>query len=103
MRLGGVHAGGTGEPGAHGSAGVLDKDVAKRLCRQAGLPVADYLVVRDSEFLAAPAEVADRVGDDFGYPVFVKPANLGSSVGIARAEDEADLKESIHAALQHDH
>jgi len=88
--------------GVLGSAVAMDKDVAKRLCRQAGLPVADYLVVRDSEFLTAPAEVADRVGNDFGYPVFVKPANLGSSVGIARAEDEADLKESIHAALQHD-
>lgn len=88
--------------GVLGSAVAMDKDVANRLFRQAGLPVGEYLVVRAPEFLSEPGAVAERVGDDLGYPVFVKPANLGSSVGIARAEDEAALKESIHAALSHD-
>ncbi|OFW67339.1 MAG: D-alanine--D-alanine ligase A [Actinobacteria bacterium RBG_16_68_21] len=89
--------------GVLGSAIAMDKDVAKRLFRQAGLPVGKYLVVRAPEFLDGPGDVAERVGDDLGYPVFVKPANLGSSVGIARAADEAALKESIHDALRHDH
>lgn len=88
--------------GVLGSAIAMDKDIAKRLCRQAGLPVGEYLVVRGPEFLDGPGAIAERVGEDLGYPVFVKPANLGSSVGIARAEDEAALKESIHAALGHD-
>lgn len=88
--------------GVLGSAIGMDKDVAKRLCRDAGIPVGDYLVVRSGEFLSEPGAVASRTGDALGYPVFVKPANLGSSVGISRAEDEESLKDSIHAALVHD-
>lgn len=88
--------------GVLGSAIAMDKDVAKRLCREAGIPIGDYLVVRGPDFLAEPASVASQVGDDLGFPVFVKPANLGSSVGISRADDEESLKESIHAALEHD-
>jgi len=89
--------------GVLGSAIAMDKDVAKRLCRDAGVPIGAYLVVRSAEFLAEPAATIDRVEDDLGWPVFVKPANLGSSVGIERAEDEASLKDAIHAALGHDH
>jgi D-alanine-D-alanine ligase len=88
--------------GVLGSAISMDKDVAKRLCRQAGIPVGDYLVVRSDEFLAEPGAIVARVGDDLGYPVFVKPANLGSSVGISRAVDDESLKDSIHAAIEHD-
>ncbi len=88
--------------GVLGSAIAMDKDVAKRLCRDAGVPIGAYLVVRSGEFLAEPAAVVDRIGDDLGWPVFVKPANLGSSVGIERAEDEAGAKDAIHAALAHD-
>jgi len=88
--------------GVLGSAIAMDKDVAKRLCRDAGIPIGKYLVVRSSDFLAEPGDIAARVGGDLGYPVFVKPANLGSSVGIDRAEDEASLKDAIHAALVHD-
>ena len=88
--------------GVLGSAIAMDKDVAKRLCRQAGIPVGDYLVIRRGDFLAAPSDAVDRVGGSLGYPVFVKPANLGSSVGISRADDEASLKDAIHVALEHD-
>ena len=88
--------------GVLGSAIGMDKDVAKRLCRAAGIPVGDYLVVRAAEFEAEPGAVVSRAGTDLGFPVFVKPANLGSSVGISRAEDDESLKESIHAALAHD-
>ncbi len=88
--------------GVLGSAISMDKDVAKRLCREAGIPIGEYLVVRGPDFLSEPVLTAERVGDELGFPVFVKPANLGSSVGISRAEDEESLKESIHAALDHD-
>lgn len=88
--------------GVLGSAIGMDKDVAKRLCREAGIPVGSYLVVRAGDFLSEPGAVAVRADDELGFPVFVKPANLGSSVGISRAEDEESLKESIHAALEHD-
>jgi D-alanine-D-alanine ligase len=88
--------------GVLGSSIAMDKDVAKRLCREAGIPVGDFLVILGRDFLAEPGAVVDRVRDDLGFPVFVKPANLGSSVGISRAEDAESLKESIHAALEHD-
>jgi len=88
--------------GVLGSSIAMDKDIAKRLCREAGIPVGDYLVIRAAEFLAEPGPTVARVAGDFGYPAFVKPANLGSSVGIERAEDEAALKDAIHAALLHD-
>jgi D-alanine-D-alanine ligase len=88
--------------GVLGSAIAMDKDVAKRLCRDAGIPVGEYLVIRRGEFLTAPGDAVDRIGGAIGYPLFVKPANLGSSVGISRAEDEASLKDAIHLALEHD-
>ncbi len=88
--------------GVLGSAVAMDKDVAKRLFREAGIPIGDFFVVRGADFLVEPASIAGKVGDDLGYPVFVKPANLGSSVGISRAVDDESLKESIHAALEHD-
>lgn len=85
-----------------GSAIAMDKDVAKRLCREAGIPVGEYLVIRAPEFRDDPGAMAERVGSELGFPVFVKPANLGSSVGIARADDEASLKDSVQAAFDHD-
>lgn len=88
--------------GVLGSAVAMDKDVAKRLCRDAGIPVGAYLVVRDREFETAPGYEVERIVSTLGYPVFVKPANLGSSVGIERAADEAALEDAIRAALAHD-
>jgi len=87
--------------GVLGSAVAMDKDVANRLCREAGLPITDYFVVRRSTYLDDPAGVVASVGDDLGYPVFVKPAALGSSVGISRADDEGSLKDAIDDALRH--
>lgn len=80
-------------PGVLASAAAMDKEIAKRLCLQAGIPVVDY-------YLAGRPEDADR--NPFGYPVFVKPANLGSSVGISRATGEAGLRDAIALAAQYD-
>ncbi len=85
--------------GVLGSAVGMDKDVAKRLCRDAGLPIGDFFVVRRPDWEADPGSVVDAIGDDLGYPCFVKPAALGSSVGIARASDPGSLKDAIHDAL----
>lgn len=80
-------------PGVLASASAMDKEIAKRLCLQAGIPVVDY-------YLAAAPDDAAR--NPFGYPVFVKPANLGSSVGISKATDEASLRDAIAHAAQYD-
>jgi D-alanine-D-alanine ligase len=80
--------------GVLASSVSMDKEVMKRLAQQRGLPVADYLVLRSSTGL--PTCVL------WDYPVFVKPANLGSSVGITKARDREELKAAIETAFQFD-
>jgi len=82
------------------SAVAMEKDLTKQILVQAGLPTAPWTVVREEEFSDAPAVVA-RVVAEIGLPVFVKPVQLGSSVGVSRAASEPELKEGIEAALRH--
>ncbi len=84
------------------SALGMDKAVAKQVFAARGLPLADYLVVLRREWMAAPAPVIARVTEQLGYPVFVKPANLGSSVGISKAKSEATLPAAIDVAAEFD-
>jgi D-alanine-D-alanine ligase len=80
----------------------MDKAVAKVVFAAHGLPVPEYVVVMRREWLAAPDAVIDRVLSRFAPPVFVKPANLGSSVGISKAKDAAGLREAIALAADFD-
>ena len=79
--------------GVLGSAAAMDKEVAKRLCHEAGVPVVEYIVT-DGTFDCS--QIALR------FPLFVKPANLGSSVGISKAHDQAELQEAVRNAAQYD-
>jgi D-alanine-D-alanine ligase len=88
--------------GVLSSAVGMDKAVAKLVFAARGLPQASYLVVFRSEWKAAPADITAAVGSALGYPVFVKPANLGSSVGISKAKREADLAAAIDLAAEFD-
>jgi D-alanine-D-alanine ligase len=83
-------------PGVLASSAAMDKEVTKRLCMQAGLPVVDYFVVG-----AGAYDIADMEAR-FGYPMFVKPANLGSSVGISKATDRVALEAAIAEAALYD-
>jgi D-alanine-D-alanine ligase len=83
-------------PGVLASATAMDKEVTKRLCMQAGLPVVDYATVRSGVYDAAELE------SRFGYPMFVKPANLGSSVGISKAKSRMELEAAILEAAKYD-
>jgi D-alanine-D-alanine ligase len=76
----------------------MDKDVMKRLFRERGLPSVDHISLLRQEIDLRWREPAER----FGYPLFVKPANLGSSVGISKANNEAELRESLEQAAQYD-
>jgi D-alanine-D-alanine ligase len=78
----------------------MDKAIQKVLFRAEGLPVAPYEVVREPEWSADPAGVGARVAS-LGYPVFVKPATLGSSVGITKAHDASELGASIVEAFRY--
>jgi D-alanine-D-alanine ligase len=87
--------------GVLGSAIGMDKDVQKRLLRDAGVPIVPFEVVREAEWRAAPDEVRRRIAP-LGSTVFVKPANLGSSVGINRAATPAEIAAAIDEALRYD-
>ena len=82
--------------GVLGSSLAMDKDAMKRICRTSGLPVVDHVVV-----------YRERLNEDeakpfFDYPVFVKPANLGSSVGISKARNDEELRAALHLAASYD-
>ena len=78
------------------SAVSMDKDIMKRVCRDQGLPVVDYLVLSRDDIDAAA--VAARLP----FPMFVKPANLGSSVGISKAHDLEELEAALRMAAEFD-
>jgi D-alanine-D-alanine ligase len=87
--------------GVLGSAVGMDKDVMKRLLLQAGLPVLPYETVRRHEWEAGPDAVVTRLAQ-LGLPQFVKPANLGSSVGVSRALTESQLMPALEHAFEFD-
>ena len=85
--------------GVLGSAIGMDKAIQKVLFAAAGLPVGPWEAVREPEWLEDPEGVAGRVAA-LGYPVFVKPATLGSSVGITKAHDAGELDASMREAFR---
>jgi D-alanine-D-alanine ligase len=87
--------------GVLGSAIGMDKDVAKRLLRDAGIPVVDFAIVTAAAFRRDPAAVL-RALPDLGYPRYVKPANAGSSVGVSRVAGPGDLERAVRDALAFD-
>ena len=88
--------------GVLGSALGMDKAVSKSVFAAHGLPLVPYVTVTVRQWQSAPKEVTARVASSLGYPVFVKPANLGSSVGISRAKSEAELGPAIRTAFDYD-
>ncbi|GAC1447388.1 MAG: D-alanine--D-alanine ligase family protein [Ktedonobacterales bacterium] len=88
--------------GVLGSALGMDKEKAKLVFKAAGLPVVDWLTVRRFEAERDIAGVCARVEARFAYPVFVKPANMGSSVGVGKAHDRSELERALVAALEYD-
>ena len=87
--------------GVLGSSVGMDKDVMKRLLAASGVPVLPWVSVRRAEWDRAAAPVVDRAVA-LGYPLFVKPANLGSSVGVRRARDREELTAAIAHAFEFD-
>ncbi|MGH9500959.1 MAG: D-alanine--D-alanine ligase [Terriglobales bacterium] len=88
--------------GVLGSAAGMDKDIMKALFRAAGLPIVRHVTVLRSEWEAEPKKIQRLVESKLAYPVFVKPANLGSSVGISKAHDRKELGPAIEEAAKFD-
>ncbi len=86
-------------PGVAGSAAAMDKGLAKALLGASGLPQARYLFFRETEI---DAGVAAQVGAELGWPVFLKPANMGSSIGISRVTDASGLDAAIQVVRRFD-
>ncbi len=86
-------------PNVAGSAAAMDKGLAKALLDAAGLPQARYLALRETDL---DSRTADRVDAELGWPVFVKPANMGSSIGISRVKDAGGLAPALEVALRYD-
>ena len=82
--------------GVLGSSLAMDKDAMKRICRTSGLPVVDHIVVYRERLNG------EDVGPFFDYPVFVKPANLGSSVGISKARNAEEFRAALGLAAAFD-
>lgn len=88
--------------GVLGSAAGMDKIVMKRLFREAGLPIVEFTHFLRSQWESDPLLVELRVAEELGFPCFVKPANLGSSVGISKAIDAKSLSDAIALAAKYD-
>ena len=88
--------------GVLASAVAMDKAVAKVVFKAHGLPVVPGRVVRGVEWETDPDTVLEQLEDGLGYPVFVKPANLGSSVGVSRATDVETLRAALDKAWTFD-
>src|SRR3990167_1994387 len=83
--------------GVLGSAVGMDKDVMKRLLREAGIPIGDFLVFKEGENIDF-----DAIVNKLGLPFFVKPANLGSSVGVNKVKDKQTFDVAIAEAFEYD-
>ncbi len=88
--------------GVLGSATGMDKDIMKRLFAAAKLPIPKHVSFLRSEWEASPKKTIARIEAALRYPLFVKPANLGSSVGITKAHDRKELSPAIDIAAGYD-
>ena len=88
--------------GVLGSAAGMDKDIMKSLFRAAGLPIVKHVTILRSDWEANPKKAQKSIERTLKYPVFVKPANLGSSVGISKAHDRKELGPAMDEAALYD-
>ncbi len=82
-------------PSVLGSAVAMDKEMSKNLLKQAGIPVVDFMAFKGVVDLNA-------VEKKFDYPIFVKPANLGSSVGVSKVFERSELRKAVEEAFKYD-
>ncbi|GHV62963.1 D-alanine--D-alanine ligase A [Spirochaetia bacterium] len=84
--------------GVLGSAAGMDKDVMKRLLRDAGIPIGKFIALKSHEKAPSFGDAVKLLG----APIFIKPANMGSSVGVYKVKDEAEYRAAVEAAFQYD-
>lgn len=88
--------------GVLASAVGMDKDFSKRLVREAGIATPDYITIKRGQWNKTPEVFCQRICQQLPFPVFVKPANTGSSVGVYKVKEAKELTSAIQAAFQYD-
>ena len=88
--------------GVLASALAMDKSMSKVVFAANGLPLVQHMVVKGSEWQATPETIVDKINQVFNYPVFVKPANLGSSIGVSRVTNKTELQAALSKAYSLD-
>ena len=85
-----------------GSAIGMDKDVAKRLLRDAGIPVVDWIMIQEFQWNTAKKSLTGEIIKKINFPCFIKPCNAGSSVGISKVKNPESLDKAVDMAFQWD-
>lgn len=88
--------------GVLGSSLGMDKSLTKMLCRDQEIPVVEWVTIRESEWVDNEEAILSSIEETLDYPVIVKPARLGSSIGIARADERGALDAAIEEAFRYD-
>ncbi|NND70794.1 MAG: D-alanine--D-alanine ligase [Rhodothermales bacterium] len=88
--------------GVFASALGMDKVITKQICRAEGVPVVDYMAFRESKWAGSEEAVLERCIESLGLPLIVKPARLGSSIGISKAATREELDRAIEEAFRYD-
>jgi D-alanine-D-alanine ligase len=88
--------------GVLASAVAMDKDVAKRVARDAGIPIVPYVSLKHEVWKKEKQQFTTIIEEQLGYPVFVKPANLGSSVGVHKVKEPSGLHAALEDAFDYD-
>lgn len=90
-------------PSVLGSALGMDKDLQKQVARFNGIKVTDWIAINSFELTPKKLkEIKSKIKSQFNYPVFVKPANMGSSVGVSKVKTEKELESALVKAFEHD-
>lgn len=89
-------------PDVAASAVAMDKTLTKLVMDSEGIVQADWLLVKRSEFACRPEAILDKVEEKFSYPVFIKPAGTGSSVGVSKAVSREDAMQALSHAAEFD-
>ena len=88
--------------GVLASAVAMDKEMAKRLARDKGVLIVPYVPLKHEVWEKEKEQSARRIEKELGYPVFVKPANLGSSVGVEKVKEPSELDAALEDAFRYD-
>ena len=88
--------------GVLASAIAMDKEMAKRLARDAGIPIVPYVSLKHEVWKKDKQRFANSIAEQLGFPVFVKPANLGSSVGVHKVKEPSGLNAALEDAFNYD-